>query len=286
MQRDNEVSNFGGGATSDRPVSNEHEHSAESAISTHYAPGTGRRLLVLAGTAALALLVAFLATHYVNSGWARSVDIATGAAASALPLVDVAIVRPASTHHALVLPGDTAAWYQSSIYARVSGYVGKWYVDIGDRVSEGQVLATIETPELDAELVAANAKLVAAQAEVNVRKAEVDFAQSTYQRWKDAPKGVVSEQERQDKKASYATAVAQPEHVSDIAQQEHIDRGKTTSVENPGKSSVRVVNGRRGDVDWQPQIAERSIEPPRHQDERHLVHVRHVQRPELPRRLE
>ena len=66
----------------------------------------------------------------------------------------------------LVLPGQTAAWYETTIYARVNGYVAKWLVDIGDHVKKGQVLATIETPELDAELAAARAQLKASEAQV------------------------------------------------------------------------------------------------------------------------
>ncbi len=88
------------------------------------------------------------------------------------------------------------------------GYVGTWTADIGDHVRKGQVLATIETPELDADLVAAKAKLRATQAEVNRRQAEADFADTTYARWRDSPKGVVSDQEREDKKSQDAEARA------------------------------------------------------------------------------
>ena len=108
----------------------------------------------------------------------------------------------------LTLPGETHAWYESTIYARVTGYVAKWNVDIGDHVHKGQVLAEIETPELDAQLVAAQAKLKATQADVQVREAEAEFARTTYARWREAPKGVVSEQEREDKKAEFDSAVA------------------------------------------------------------------------------
>ena len=97
----------------------------------------------------------------------------------------------------------------STIYARVDGYVATWNVDIGDYVKKGQVLATIETPDLDAKLAAAQAKIKASKALVVARQAEADFAQTTYQRWKDSPKGVVSEQERDAKKAYYDSAVAE-----------------------------------------------------------------------------
>jgi RND family efflux transporter MFP subunit len=126
-----------------------------------------------------------------------------------VPTVDVVTVRDDTGNGNLTLPGETAAWYESTIYARVDGYVAKWYVDIGDHVKSGQVMASIDTPELDAELMAAKAKLQAADAQVKVSEANAAFASSTYARWRDSPKGVVSEQEREDKKAGNDAAVAQ-----------------------------------------------------------------------------
>jgi RND family efflux transporter MFP subunit len=98
----------------------------------------------------------------------------------------------------------------------VNGYVEKWLVDIGDHVSNGQTLALIETPELDAQLQAARAKLSAAQAEVNVKQANADFAKSTYARWRNSPQGVVSDQERESKKA--ASIAAESELIASKAQ--------------------------------------------------------------------
>src|SRR5260221_8578022 len=87
---------------------------------------------------------------------------------------------------------------------------------MGDHVSNAQTLALIETPELDAQLEAARAKLRAAQAEVNVKQANADFAKSTYERWRNSPQGVVSEQERQSKKA--ASVAADSELIASKAQ--------------------------------------------------------------------
>ena len=172
---------------------------------------TGRRLQRAAVAVAIVLLLAFLIMHFTKSRAEHDLTHETTAAAGSLPAVDVVVVRNAAGAGTLTLPGETAAWYQSTIYARVSGYVAKWYVDIGDRVKAGQILATIDTPELDAELLAARAKLQVAQAQVKVKQADVEFATSTYARWRDSPKGVVSEQEREDKKAGNATAAAQLE---------------------------------------------------------------------------
>jgi RND family efflux transporter MFP subunit len=122
--------------------------------------------------------------------------------------VDVIVAHTVDGAQSLALPGQTAAWYESTIYARVNGYVAKWMVDIGDHVKKGQILATIETPELDAELATARSALKASEAQVSARRAEAEFAKTTNERWRDAPKGVVSEQERESKKADYNSSSA------------------------------------------------------------------------------
>src|SRR6204780_5752339 len=98
----------------------------------------------------------------------------------------VALIAPehgASTQR-VVLPGTVQAWYEAPIYARVPGYLKNWYFDYGAHVKKGDVLAEIETPDLDAQLAAAQAKLNSAQAVVLVRQAEKQFAETTYQRWR------------------------------------------------------------------------------------------------------
>jgi RND family efflux transporter MFP subunit len=184
-------------------------HGDRAADATGYAPGTGRRLQFFAAAVALALLAGFFIVHRNRSAEENGLAKSTAASAATAPLVDVVTVADAKSTRPLTLPGETAAWYESTIYARVSGYVGTWSVDIGDKVKKGQVLATIETPELDAQLVAARAKLRSADALVKVRQAEAAFAQSTYDRWRDSPKGVVSDQERDAKKAAYESGAAQ-----------------------------------------------------------------------------
>jgi RND family efflux transporter MFP subunit len=179
-----------------------------AAVSTEFDSDTGRRMKRVAFVAAVILLVGFAAVrtlrYFHERGIARAGEIAYGAP----PPVDVVVARPVTMGQALVLPGQTAAWFESTIYARVNGYVSKWLVDIGDHVAQGQVLAVIETPELDAELSAARAQLNASVAQVAARKAEAEFAKTTNERWRDSPKGVVSEQERDAKKSDYESAEA------------------------------------------------------------------------------
>jgi RND family efflux transporter MFP subunit len=179
------------------------------AASARFDPQTGERMKRAAKIVAIGFGIAFLLVSIDRIIKASSVARATRAAAAAPPPVDVITAQGVGAVQRLVLPGYTAAWHASTIYARVDGYVAKWFVDIGDQVHAGQALALIETPDLDAELAAAHAQLKADEAKVLVRKAETEFARTTYDRWRDSPKGVVSEQEREEKKAGYDSAVAQ-----------------------------------------------------------------------------
>jgi RND family efflux transporter MFP subunit len=177
-------------------------------VSTSFSPGTGRRTKRAVGFATAFLLVCFVAVILLRYFHAHAVATAGEAAYSAPAPVDVVIAKPATLGQDLVLPGETAAWYETTIYARVNGYVAKWQVDIGDHVKKGEVLATIDTPELDAELQAARAQLASSQAQVGARRAEAEFSKTTNERWRDSPKGVVSEQERESKKADYESSEA------------------------------------------------------------------------------
>jgi RND family efflux transporter MFP subunit len=162
-----------------------------------------------AATLAIILAVSFVVVHLMKGREESALAYATAARSEEAPPVEVIKVDLAPPTQMLTLPGETRGWYTSSIYARVSGYVAKWIVDIGDRVTKDQVLATIDTPELDAQLEAAQAQLKASDAEVKVKEADSEFAKTTYERWQGSPKGVVSDQEREDKKARYAVSIAQ-----------------------------------------------------------------------------
>jgi RND family efflux transporter MFP subunit len=157
------------------------------------------------------LIIAFALTAFGRWHAGRGLAQATETMSDALPIVDTIVVRSSGSGGDVSLPGETAAWYQSTIYARVSGYVARWNVDIGDSVTQGQTLAEIDTPELDAELTAAQARLEVADATVRVDAAAADLARTTYARWRESPKGVVSDQERETKKAEDAAAQAQLE---------------------------------------------------------------------------
>ncbi len=188
--------------------------------------GTGAKIARITAVIVIALGVGFFFVHRAkNEAEARLADATTNETTEA-PAVNVFTVTPSPGTQSLKLPGETAAWNETAIYARVNGYVAKWFADIGDNVTAGQTLALIDTPELDAELLAAKAKLNASIAQVAVKQARADFAVTTDQRWRESPKGVVSDQERESKKAGSAEAIAElnSAHAQVMLQQADVDR--------------------------------------------------------------
>jgi len=142
----------------------------------------------------IALAIVLLAITYVvyNRMQARATasNRLVRAADEAATLV-VIVVHPSVTapRQEIVLPGNTQAFIDSPVYARTSGYLKQWHFDIGERVKKGELLAEIETPEIDQQLQQAGADLEAARA--NQRLAE-----TTADRWRSLVKSnSVSKQE-------------------------------------------------------------------------------------------
>ncbi len=127
----------------------------------------------------------------------RERSLSAGEAAAGLPVVRVSPAERASRDSVLALPGDIIAFEDSPVYARVDGYVSKWTVDIGAKVKAGQLLAEIETPELDQQLNRARALVLQA-------KANSEIARITYQRYLGLVKtAAVSQQDVDNNLAAY-----------------------------------------------------------------------------------
>jgi RND family efflux transporter MFP subunit len=119
-------------------------------------------------------------------------------------LLTVAVVHPTTeaAGEDLVLPATLEAFVDSPVYARTNGYLKKWYADIGVHVSAGDLLAEIDTPEVDQEL--AQAKANRSQIQANL-----ELAKSSAERWENLRKtDAVSQQEVDEKKSAYAQAQA------------------------------------------------------------------------------
>lgn len=152
--------------------------------------------LRIIGIAAL-LIAILLAAFGIYSRSHRDSDLRAQADADAVPTVSIVTPSRDVAAQQLVLPGQVQAYYDAPIYARVSGYLKKWNVDIGARVKSGDVLAEIETPELDQQLRQAQADLATAVAKERL-------AQTTDERWHNMLASTsVSKQEADEKHGDY-----------------------------------------------------------------------------------
>jgi len=181
-------------------------------------PRTGRRGL-LAFFAIIAVLIAAAVVAGVLPRLSRSKALLSAAETQTTerPLVEVATARLAPASSTLDLPGDMQALVDSPIFARVDGYLRTRLVDYGDRVKAGQLLAEIDTPELDQQISQARATLSQSQSALNEVKADLDLSKAnlnlarlTVERWRRlVTKGVVPRQEADQKEADFAVTEAQ-----------------------------------------------------------------------------
>ena len=126
-------------------------------------------------------------------------------------VVNVAAAKLASPKSTLDLPGDMQALIESPIFPRTDGYLSKRNVDIGDLVKTGQVMAEIETPELDQQLQQARATVSNSQstlkeleANITLAEANLNMAATTFQRWKILQaKGAIARQDFDEKDADF-----------------------------------------------------------------------------------
>jgi RND family efflux transporter MFP subunit len=121
----------------------------------------------------LALLIALivLSALLIWGIWSRvraRAVLNTETAQAALPAVSVVSPKRTTPTDEVILPGNVQPYISSPIYARTNGYLRKWYFDIGARVKKGQLLAVIETPEVDQQLQQARSNLLTAQANLEL----------------------------------------------------------------------------------------------------------------------
>ncbi|MFZ0419337.1 MAG: efflux RND transporter periplasmic adaptor subunit [Candidatus Sulfotelmatobacter sp.] len=163
-------------------------------------PAPPRKALTIVAVMLLVLLVAggitLLARASHERALAKETEIET------VPTVAVVNPLPEKPDEDLVLPGSLLAYEESPIYARTNGYLVKWYKDIGSRVTKGELLAKIDTPEVDQEL---NQSRAARQQIV----AQMEIAKITADRWANLLKtDSVSAQEADQNASGYKQAQA------------------------------------------------------------------------------
>jgi RND family efflux transporter MFP subunit len=162
-------------------------------------PEINRRGGTLLVTAALAAIVILIYSG-IHSRAAAESRLKQRTEDAAIPTVAVIFPQEGAPTQEIVLPGNTQAFSDAPIYARTNGYLKHWYFDIGAHVQKGQLLAEIETPEVDQQLQQA-------QAELDTAHANLDIAKITAARWQDlVSTGSVSQQET-DQAVSNLSAV-------------------------------------------------------------------------------
>ena len=201
---------------SERPVEDRPETRVKNRPPEHpHHIATGK---VIAVSMLLAALVAAIALAGYLPRKHRQ-DAAAGAALEEktdLPAVTAARVRRASQDSEVLLPGTLSALVEASIYARAPGYVRKRYADIGDRVREGQLMAEIETPELDQQVAQSRAQVSQAEQQLGqARAAQVqaesqrDLAKITTGRYNNlVARGAIARQDADTQESTYKTSQA------------------------------------------------------------------------------
>ena len=176
-------------------------------------PARGGRLLLFAG---IVIVVAFIVGLVPRLHQRAQVEADTRELSIAT--VSVTSAAPSSVSAPLTLSGELKPLSEASIFARANGYVRRWMFDIGAQVEAGQLLAELDTPEIDRELSQARAQLVQAEA-------ARDLAGTTAKRWREMLAGrTVSSQEADEKsgdlqlkKATVEAARANVQRLEDVA---------------------------------------------------------------------
>jgi RND family efflux transporter MFP subunit len=178
-------------------------------------PSSGT-LWALAILGIVMLVGAFFAGYLPQASRQTALAKEAKADGAALPLVNVSAVEQAPEMSELVLPGNIQAVTEAPVLGRANGYIKKRYVDIGDRVKEGQLLAEIDAGELDQQVLQAkagfeqaSASLEQATASLQQGRTNSDMSRITAERWNSlVQKGAVSRQEADTYKSQFDASTA------------------------------------------------------------------------------
>jgi len=163
-------------------------------------PAPASRAKIMIGAVLLVLITAGAVTLLTKKGETDALAKET----DAIAVPTVAVVQPTKGPGSdeLILPGNLQAFIESPIFARTSGYLLKWYRDMGSHVEKGELLAAIDTPEVDQELSQARASRQQAAAQMDIAKISAD-------RWRNLRKtDSVSQQEADTQASAYQQAEA------------------------------------------------------------------------------
>jgi RND family efflux transporter MFP subunit len=173
------------------------------------APATSNRSPYVAATAFFLLLIAIGAVALIPKLRHRDALRTEATVAAGPPIVLATRLAAGDRSSRLELPATIQAFEQTTIFARTSGYIKDRYVDIGDHVRKGQLLAVIEDPQTAQSLLQAEATLAQTKAQLLQAQANAELSSVTNQRWQSLVKaGVVAQQDADQKRAQSAADLA------------------------------------------------------------------------------
>jgi RND family efflux transporter MFP subunit len=188
---------------------------------------------MIVGVVALAVLVFGIRSRLNAEASLRSVT-----AEMAVPSVSVVRPKPAAPAQEIILPGNIQPLISSPVYARTDGYLKKWYFDIGAHVKAGQLLATIQSPEVDEQLSQAQSTLATAQANLNL----ADITKTRYEAM--FQKHAVAQQDRDNAEGTYSANKATVD--ADMANVRHYEA--LVSFEKVYAQFDGVITARNTDI--------------------------------------
>ncbi len=183
-----------------QPNETQHPHHPEISEPPKVTPAPAGRGSILIGAALLILITAGVVTFINRKG--ETDALAKETEVIAVPTVAVTHAKTEPGNDELTLPGNLQAFEESPIFARTNGYLLRWYKDIGSKVEKGELLAAIDTPEVDQELLQARATRDQVKSALGLAKISAD-------RWANLRKSdSVSQQEADQQASGYTQAQA------------------------------------------------------------------------------
>ncbi|HEV7836966.1 MAG TPA: efflux RND transporter periplasmic adaptor subunit, partial [Gemmatimonadaceae bacterium] len=184
------------------PVAAPKAESTEVETAPPVAPMANRRVLWLGVVAAIVLIGLLIVGILPRRSLQKQLNTQVASAATALPIIAVAKAQRPTAPNTVMLPGTMEALHEAALYARVPGYVRRWYADLGTPVRAGQILADIDVPELQQSVLQARAQLAQMQS-------ALVLARSNLERWRLlAADSAVTAQELQMMQQAYDAAAA------------------------------------------------------------------------------
>ena len=167
------------------------------------------KIFLWVGIGIAVLLLIFLIGYLPHRAEAKKAAAAAREREQEEPQVSVTEAKRSNKPGQLTVPGTTAPLVEAYIYARANGYLKKRYVDIGDHVKKGQLLAVIDAPDLDQQVEQARQQLHQAEADEAQQQAQLDLRRVTWERWRTlVAKGVFSRQDGDQRETDYRAQVA------------------------------------------------------------------------------